>query len=577
MKVYIYIFALCALLLLVFGAALFGSNNAHMFTRGEETKVDTGGIGGSGAMSCTWSKIPSMEWNAQLNTAANEQGIQPALLAAMFIREHSGSNAPKVVWPSVPPAGQERSWGGWGRNSATATGPFQITDNTWPAYCKVAVGPNDPKVLEKCSATDTEYRYNFALSAKVAAAVIAARIQDPVGASTASSREEPHIRGVALAYASGDGAYETWRDSDANKGKSIQDWVLSPSLGQNVTEKKKYQNDVWNYFEELITECTANTANGASVSSADAMRTEGTAHPWMTWQTDQLLSDVEMKKLSPTYSACKSGGGNLVKNETFHGKMPLGPKGIVLHWTGGDSASLIGGFKTSDKYVHLVIGKDGVVHKLIPLNTWVDAGSGDANPFAIGIEIVGNNQSELQGNADQKKAVISTVKWLAKTYNIPMVKGTAETLEPALRLSLNARVGVYSDANKFTVNNLSADATAQPSGIFGHSQTQCVICYSNTAPGKAQSKTGFTRVIGSNDPSGYAYNGGYGFDRTSIENIKNSTAGHFMSGIKWYQSGHGGGVYGQDCKKKSANFEPGPDYLNDVISKSANDSYKVDN
>jgi len=171
-----------------------------------------------------------------------------------------------------------------------------------------------------------------------------------------------------------------------------------------------------------------------------------------------------VKQAVPNQVVCSTGGTGdkegpfiqniqqnwLAKTHRFNEDMVV--KGIVLHYTaGGNVEGAISAMTSRETYVHLIIGKDGSVYKLLPFNKRVKSGSGDGNSFAVGIEIVGMNESELLRNDTQYRAVIETCKWLIANYKIPNIRGNTD--------NLNARQGIFGHY--------------QTQGPWGNSQRGC--------------------------------------------------------------------------------------------------------
>jgi len=105
------------------------------------------------------------------------------------------------------------------------------------------------------------------------------------------------------------------------------------------------------------------------------------------------------------------------------------PTGIVLHWTGGSPnqsvESFIAGISGRGLSVQLYIDGSGNVYQLVDTLDTHTSHAGNANSKTIGIEIaagsdgtVATSEREINDNAVQKQAVVSTVMYIMQTFNI---------------------------------------------------------------------------------------------------------------------------------------------------------------
>lgn len=95
---------------------------------------------------------------------------------------------------------------------------------------------------------------------------------------------------------------------------------------------------------------------------------------------------------------------------------------LVIHYTQGSSEGkdMLADMANRGVGIQFNIGKTGTIYQVFPLNDMRKTGHvGSANSEAIGIEITGNNATEILANEAQFKAVAELSTFLCDTYDIP--------------------------------------------------------------------------------------------------------------------------------------------------------------
>lgn len=169
-----------------------------------------------GNITCkSWNDAPD-EYQQYFTDAANQFGIQPALVGAIFLAEHGGR------WATAP----------WATSTAGAQGPFQFTRKTWKGYGK---GGNIQNIKD----------------ASIGASNYLSQILIKQVHAKADTTKDQDIKGVAVAYNGGPGYYQKWRDSGYNDSKLDQRYV-------------GYKDDALKYFKDLSAGCESNSVENAS-------------------------------------------------------------------------------------------------------------------------------------------------------------------------------------------------------------------------------------------------------------------------------------------------------------------------
>lgn len=162
--------------------------------------------------------------------AANAYGIQPALLAAIFLSENGGNWTDKSPnWPISPSA---------------AKGPFQFIESTWQGkynngYMRDGNG-------------DGRKDINNIYDASYGAAAYLSDILTKDVHTTANTAKDEDIRSAAVAYNKGSRNMQIWR--------KIAGWWFDLIPNR---EARNYQANASKYFKELNTGCEASETIGS--------------------------------------------------------------------------------------------------------------------------------------------------------------------------------------------------------------------------------------------------------------------------------------------------------------------------
>lgn len=149
-----------------------------------------------------------------------------------------------------------------------------------------------------------------------------------------------------------------------------------------------------------------------------------------SWAPDQNARPGPTSQVAAGGSSTGCAGeANFIKHVVFEGQT-IEPTAVVLHWTGGNSDSSVGGFVDAIRgnpacgaagcSVQLFADGRGKTFQLTqPLNSYTEHATG-INDKAIGIEIAGRGEEDLLKNEEQFKAVVAAVVFLCQKYNIPV-------------------------------------------------------------------------------------------------------------------------------------------------------------
>lgn len=160
-------------------------------------------------------------------------------------------------------------------------------------------------------------------------------------------------------------------------------------------------------------------ACGELGASGQASSTEGDPASNSS-ESGETIGDLKIKKVRPALRGASSGG-------------EIDPKGITLHWWGSQSDNgiqpLLDTFKGNGLSVQLGITSDGEVYQLTKSLTTKTSHAIGANNRTIGIEIEGGpeefGKAGIAKYPKKFEAVVATVKYLMKKYNIPIEGSTA--------------------------------------------------------------------------------------------------------------------------------------------------------
>lgn len=139
-----------------------------------------------------------------------------------------------------------------------------------------------------------------------------------------------------------------------------------------------------------------------------------------TSEPAEVDGDFKIKKLKNTLPGVRGGG-------------EIEPKGIVLHWWSKQYNEGIKGltdiFKKNGLSVQVGITSDGQVYQLTDKLTTKTSHASGANSTTIGIEIEGGpnefGKEGIEEYPEKFEAVVQTVKYLTKKYNIPLEKNVS--------------------------------------------------------------------------------------------------------------------------------------------------------
>lgn len=162
--------------------------------------------------------------------------------------------------------------------------------------------------------------------------------------------------------------------------------------------------DCYDGNDEACSEIGANAGN-----NTDATAT--------TSEPAEVDGNFKIKKLKNTLPGARSGG-------------EIEPKGITLHWWGAQYGEGIKGltdiFKSNGLSVQVGITSDGQVYQLTNKLTTKTSHAIGGNSTTIGIEIEGGpnefGKEGIEEYPEKFEAVVQTVKYLTKKYNIPLEK-----------------------------------------------------------------------------------------------------------------------------------------------------------
>lgn len=177
-----------------------------------------------GSINCkSWANAGTLQ--PIFEQAANAYGIQPALLAAIFLAENGGN------WTDKSP--------NWPVSRSGATGPFQFMPGTWKSN-----GQDGDK--------DGVKDINNIYDASYAAASYLKVIMTTYVKADANSAKDEDIRAAAAGYNGGPGNISIWR-------KIAQWWFdLIPK-----SETRNYQANASKYFQDLNVGCQASEEIGS--------------------------------------------------------------------------------------------------------------------------------------------------------------------------------------------------------------------------------------------------------------------------------------------------------------------------
>ncbi len=145
-------------------------------------------LGTGGGIDCkTWDNFVP-EYQKIFTDAANQFGIQPALVGAIFLAEHGGNG---------------KAAGPWATSSADAMGPFQFKQGTWDEYGK---GGNVQDINDAAIG-----------AANYLSQILIKHVH--LSPSQIYNLSDLQIRSVAIAYNGGPSYYQQWRDSGYDDSK----------------------------------------------------------------------------------------------------------------------------------------------------------------------------------------------------------------------------------------------------------------------------------------------------------------------------------------------------------------------
>ncbi len=150
----------------------------------------------------------------------------------------------------------------------------------------------------------------------------------------------------------------------------------------------------------------------------------------MSGKPQTLASNLGLKGDFYQYSNYSTRYGNTCE-------VPAEPKAVILHYTATPPATKISGIvkywgndqlpisERSGASCQIILDRDGIAYQITEkLNEKVICHGGSSgknwNIGGIGIEIMGENSSELLGNKKQMEAVADLIKKLSSAYNIPL-------------------------------------------------------------------------------------------------------------------------------------------------------------
>ncbi len=353
----------------------------------------------------------TVNFQGDITAAANNAGIQPALLGAVFAKEHGGwepSQWSKSDYTTPNP-------------TSGAMGPFQFMPATWTEQCNKYNNDQVKKLgLTPIANCGPETAKDFASASKVSAyylKYLASRITKNTKTSEVSD-----IKGTAVSYNGGPGTYDNWKKSG-----------FTTLNNESTTYKEK----VWEYFSVLFKGCASTDASMLPTSIDSFDQSFMSIEPLKGWLNGRPKINTQSQTAT----------------------------GITLHWTGSWDKSgtnqqalskLIDAWHERDPnssggedsvFNHLVIDPTGKVWQMIPLNVR-QAGSGtgnaggvSANDFTIGIEVAGVGPNDVKPGTPAYNGALAAVKLLL--------------------------------ANILTIQNIRGDENTfkAKSGIFGHFQT----------------------------------------------------------------------------------------------------------
>ncbi len=175
-----------------------------------------------------------------------------------------------------------------------------------------------------------------------------------------------------------------------------------------------YINDVKNSTALNCYEGNEDACGDLGVGGSTGVSSQASAG---TSTTEEVDGDFKINKIKPVLKGASSGGN-------------IDPKGITLHWWGGQFDKGIDGlvsiFKSNGLSVQIGITSDGGVYQLTESLTTKTSHAIGANSSTIGIEIEGGpeqfGKEGIEKYPEKFNAVVNTVKYLVKKYNIPLEK-----------------------------------------------------------------------------------------------------------------------------------------------------------
>lgn len=204
---------------------------ALVFTSRHKGEMPNGGTGG--AYKCSsWSNAPA-GFQDKITIAANKAKIHPALLAAIYLSEHSDDwyTPQGGTWTSSDPVDK-------------ADGPFQIIPTSWPDFWQAVTNAhlNDGKSASQVSRLDFE-------TAALAAAVDLSNALKKVNKPTDSS-DQQSIVFAGLWYNAGQKHALEWSSAGFNLN-------TPPAIGWGNPGTHDYAKRTWSDFQNLDKGCSS--------------------------------------------------------------------------------------------------------------------------------------------------------------------------------------------------------------------------------------------------------------------------------------------------------------------------------
>lgn len=374
---------------------------------------------GGGTVNCNDWGAPTSEVRFQdlITKAANETHIQPAVLGAIFMSEHG--NWEPSIW-NAPDDGK------WARSPSNCdpkdkectSGPFQIKN--WPSkWAQVMSRQNDTRSEKKIYPvpliTDTVGDPdNFYHSALASAGVIRT-VADEANYDLMTT-DETEIRCIGAGYNGGPAMCTRWKEGKYDAEGNYNKDANNGAYFGNPPTTDKYHDRTLNNFKILYDGCKSTTISPATSNKPDPSWDK----TYYQDKKDEAKYKFDwIKKLGDPMPTIQVKGIEIMSE-------PGGGLGIQKE---------IDNLSEDEEYAHLIVGQDGKVYQMLPINARIKNSNDDAASFAIIIQVSQpppdakkTIEQKMLENKPQIDALVKTIEYLQSTYNIENLKGDKANL-----------------------------------------------------------------------------------------------------------------------------------------------------